>query len=844
MAGPVPPNVTESVMSWKLSHPSKSWGPRQVRLVRADEAVGVYRVVAIEGLPGGEIWATPSGRVLVLESLGRLCPCLQTVAGLNFDEVLILYPQDSQIDLRGVMEFLLFRTKLKVTVDAGEDQWAEAQGLMEDLSREYQPPDYPPSLEPRSWLTRVWKGALVNPRLQDQVEEAARSLLWYEAERDPLQMRSALHLLRHLDQVALCARVLEIHTPFYRDGVFETHKDYPSLSGVKVVGRNLQRLYGWADTPAWRKARGRRRLPGLPEVWRPSPVQTQPLAQSAFLKDAAPSPQEPEEYEDFVNEFDLPRLGNLRAGSSQFRDYILSNALYGEVSALAVVACLEDALGKDGVKAMLQACGAEQEPRRRIAHRWVTEGRLGKEKLEAYLSLREDQAVAVPPIGAEDANQADQALYRFFTEGTARDEDAQVVAARVRELLNQGLRHRLNQRLGAMPPGWLKLLYPHLGDSRWLARMSELEYPRADMTLAALVDMNAGSTRFYWPRIEREELRGRHLLHLCADLVAAFDPIDHLVSLWRPWSRRTQVLDAGFHFDSPTAYSPRHNLLLSVQSDPGLIPEVSLLESGLPTELNPKRALFRCRATDLQFSPSQEYLACWGTQGRYLCRTGEWGQPAFLGAEEGGCVSFSPDERYLLAGRTVYALAGTQEMGRLEKTPHDVAWTEDGLIVRSGDFVEFFELPSLQRLGRIGGLRPGAVTLQPDWCLVAREQRLERFAYPALERTATYDVRADRALLTPDQKVLLTLHPDGYMLKVKSWDAETLVELGCSDSFPARGSGFRLSPDGRFAVIREATLCHVLTFCADHRVTLGQADAPGLNTPALKGWKSLARLKL
>ncbi len=827
----------------RLSHPSPTWGAKQIRLLRADQALEAYEPLAVEGLWDGEIWTTAGGKVLVLEYLDRLCSWLQLLAGLDFHEVLIAYPGDSAIELRGVYEFSLLTSKLKVTIEAEQVRWLQAEGMMEDLKREYEPPEYPPPpVEQRSWFTRLVKGNPVNRKLLVQVEEAARSLLWYEAERDPLRMREALHLLRHLDQVELCAKVLEIHTPFYREGVFETHKEYPPGRGLKVVGGNLQLLYGWAETPAWRKARGRCRLPGLPGVWQPSPVQTQPLARSRFRRSDGPVLQGRVKYIDFVNEFDLPRLEGLRAGSTQFRDYILSNALYGEVSALAVVASLDDALGPDGVRAMLQACGAEQEQRQRIAHQWTAQATLGAEKLHAYLGLREEQALAVPPLSVEGASPADQALYRFFTEGTAREEDAQIVAAKVKERLNPGLRHRLNLRVEAMPPSWFKLLYPQIGDSSWLARTSELDHSRADMTLAALVDSEDGAIRFYWPRIEREEFRSGHLLHLSPDLVAGFDSIQHTISLWKPWSRSPQSFDVGFHFDSPAAYSPRHNLLISVKFDPGRVPDVSLLESGLPADTNPKRHHFRCRATDLQFSPSQEHLVCWGAQGRYLCRPGEWDRPVLLGPAEDGCVSFSPDERYLLAGRTIYAVDGTQEVGQLEKPPREVAWAKEGLVVRTESDVEVFEVPTLRPLGRLGGLRPGAVSLQPDWCLVAREQKVERFAYPALERVATCNIQADRALLTPDQKVLLTLHSESYMLKMKSWDAETLEELACSDSFPAGGKKFHLSPDGRFAVVQEATTCHVLTFCADHRVTLGRAQAPASDAPAFKGWKSLARL--
>lgn len=811
-------------MIWKLVRPTESWAPRQLRLLRADMAVGVYEPLAVEGLPDGELWTTPLGKVLVLGSLNRLCPRLQTVAGLNFDEVLIAYPQDSRIDLRGVCEFQLLPSELKVTVEAGEKQWAEAQGLMDDLSREYQPPEYgPPPAEHGSWLTRVWKGAPINRRLADQVEEAARSLLWYEAERDPLRMRTSLNLLRHLDQVALCDRVLKIHTQFYRDGVFETHKDYPSARGVEVVGRNLERLYAWAATPAWDKARSRRRIRGLPAVWRPSPVKMEPLTKSAF-QPAEPAPEGHLEYERFVNEFDLPRLEGLRSGAVQFRDYILSNALYGEASAIAVVACLEDALGPDGVKAMLVACLSEQDLVRRMARQWLAEERLGHAKVQAYLGLREDQAEGLPPLSLEGAPPAERALYRFLVEGTARGEDAQAVTIRVKELLNPGLRHRLNLRLDIMPPSWLTALYPHLGESRWLPLLSQLDPPRTNMTLGAVAELDSSTARFYWNRIEREELRGGQLLHLCRDLVASFDFSEHRVSLWRPWNRQAQELDVGFHFHSPVAYSPRRNLLLSVSFDAGSTPEIQLVESGLPADLKPKKRPFRCRALNLLFSPLEDYLICWGTQGFYVYRTGEWDEPVLFAADQHDSVSFSPDERYLLAGSKLYSMADFQELGQLSGPPHNVVWAEDTLITRSGGLVESYQLPSLCRLGRLGGLRPGSVSLQSGWCLVAREERLERFAYPALERTATYDLRVDRALLTPDQKVLLTLHPESHLLHVRSWDAETLQEIARSDSFPGRGSGFRLSPDGRFALIVEATACHLFSFCADHRVTADQAS--------------------
>jgi hypothetical protein len=287
--------MAASRFALEVDRPTLSLARGETRLMLLAEALKRYRhcqkrgALALDGMwdmgdgeivGPGEVWTTEKGTVFVTtHALEDLCKTLQIACSLNYRQIRILCPASGDVDLHGLFDFLLLRAPLRVILEIEDDLRDDLEKRLAQLELEYQPPLPEEPVKSPNWFHRLLgqRPASLDPEVIKALREDARFLLEYGAERDGKRMGQVLRRLRHLDDPRMCLVVMEAHRAFYESGEFESHKTYPREGDGESVAANLNRLYQWAQTPGWSRARKATTVPGVPEPWRPHPPQLKEL---------------------------------------------------------------------------------------------------------------------------------------------------------------------------------------------------------------------------------------------------------------------------------------------------------------------------------------------------------------------------------------------------------------------------------------------------------------------------------------------------------------------------------------------------------------------------------------
>lgn len=762
----------------QLDSPAAPLQPHQIHILQLDDAIkhyppcqkrqslgsgGMWKFEEDEVMGRGELWTTETGRLVVIPGgLNFLLEALKVACCLGYREARLLYPDSGKVDLSGLFDFLLLETPLKVVVEADSENVEEAHLRLQEFESRYRPPLI--ALPPRAsgWVARLFQSKpKPDPKVEKEIEELARVLLHYHSDRDPSRLWRALHVLRHLNHDEVCCKVLEIHREFYEHGRFETHKTYPRAGDEDRVAGYLSRLYEWARSPAWMKARNQCRVRGVPAPWQPHEIELE------LLDGPPPLPPSPPElggqlrYEDFLAPYDSPRLEAVLKGGQQERDYLLSNADYGETSALAAVAAQPEAFGTAGAAALLKACSSCNQIARKLARQWTEQDGHAQLKLDAYFELREDQARLVPSICCLGADAASQALYRFLTEKTA-SLDQEALVQKVGRHLSFALEHRLQLRADRLSPGWLpKPAQPARG-------------------------------------LHVEKIVGREVLALTNSAAVLWDNLNRTIVVWRK-GRGQATFATPQEWFGGVAYSLRDNILVAVESDHS---EGSVLQlTGLPSDIKPRSIVFAFQATSMLLCPQEEWLAAWGEETWAVYRWGSFTQPVFLESQRLTSLAFAPDGRHVAVshdhGVSLHQTETGRRVGRWEGFYADhLVWGAGFLVARGEKETVTLATPELQELGRLKVKEP---TILPHALLVSHNSIQVRHELPSLQVAQTYQLVGKRSWLTPDHRVLVVATEDGYNTTLRCHDAGTLREFSAAPPVPVQIDSLQMAPGGDFA---------------------------------------------